>query len=78
MKIRNFQRSVKGKVNCPEAHHECILRSGGIAPPIFNLNKHVGGVGSFMTWLLTLEETASDTYGIGGWVVPKTGLDTLV
>jgi len=28
MKIHNFQRSVKGKVSCPDAHHECIWESG--------------------------------------------------
>ena len=51
----------------------------GIAPPILNLCKHLGGSGQFHD-LATffLEETASDTHGIGDWVKPGAGLDTLV
>ena len=47
MKIHNFQRNVKGTVSCPDAHCECVWRSGSIAQPVLNFSKRVGGSGQF-------------------------------
>jgi hypothetical protein len=58
-------------------HHDNVLRSGEVAPRIYNLGTRRRRVISFMSRPLYPEVRSSGTHWTGGWVGHRAGLDAV-